>query len=744
VTMKRSLATYLFAGALLALAGVHTPAAGQTLTWPQRLTAPEGTIDIYQPQFDTLKGNAVTGRAAIGLTATGKQTSIFGAFWFTGIVDVDRDADEVMLRNIAVTRVRWPDTTPELEQRFRTVVESAVPGTGLRFSFARFSASLATAERERQSMPELNNDPPAIVFANELAVLLLFDGPPIFRAIENSPYERALNTPFALVRDTRSRVCYLTSGRLWYTARDPLGPWQPTSSPPADLVANMPKDDSGDPAPKVPPRIIVATVPTELIVTDGAPAWRPLPSGKLLFVENTETPWLRDLDGQQMYVLLSGRWFKATSTAGPWAFVPADQLPPAFKGIPSGSDIGGVRVSVAGTEEADDAMLDAVIPQTTAIRRDGVTFEAAYDGSPTFERIPGTSVSWATNTEAQIIQVGDRFYAADNGVWFVGNSATGPWSVAADVPENEIQRIPTNSPVYNVTHLHIYQSTPQVVVVGYTPGYRWSFPCHGVPVFGTGFHHPPFFGTVFIPRPPTWGFHMSFHPWWGWNVGMTWSSGFFRFGVGWSSGWGTWGRGPVRPMPCCGGWGGVASHRRPIVINNSGNINIGNRVNVGNRVSTGNRPGGARPLPGNIANNRFDNIYNRPENRPRMADRATVAGNPRSVGPAPGRANNVFADRDGNIGRQTPDGWQARGANGWERAVPDDVRRQAAQAGVARPGGTGAGAGGGAAAGQVRQRLDSADLNRAAAARQRGAVREANRPNLAAALPGRAAQQPRR
>jgi len=177
----------------------------------------------------------------------------------------------------------------------------------------------------------------------------------------------------------------------------------------------------------------------------------------------------------------------------------------------------------------------------------------------------------------------------------------------------------------------------------------------------------------------------------------------------------------------------MASHRRPIVINNTGNINIGNRVNVGNRVSTGNRPGGARPLPGSIANNRFDNIYNRPENRPRIADRAAATGNLRAATPAAGRANNVFADRDGNVARRIPEGWQARGANGWERAVPANTRQPGAPAGAARPGGTG----GGAAGSQIRQRFDTADLNRAAAARDRGAVREANRPNLGALRQGR-------
>ena len=127
VRTTRRFAASLCAAAMVALAAA-SPAAGQTLTWPQRIAAPEGTIDVYQPQFDTLKGNAVTGRAAVGLTAAGSQAPVFGAFWFTGIVDVDRDADEVVLRHLAVTRVRWPNQTPELEQRFRTIVEAAVPG----------------------------------------------------------------------------------------------------------------------------------------------------------------------------------------------------------------------------------------------------------------------------------------------------------------------------------------------------------------------------------------------------------------------------------------------------------------------------------------------------------------------------------------------------------------------------------------------------------------------------------------
>ena len=38
--------------------------------------------------------------------------------------------------------------------------------------------------------------------------------------------------------------------------------------------------------------------------------------------------------------------------------------------------------------------------------------------------------------------------------------------------------------MYNTTHVHIYEATPEVVYVGYTPGYLWSFPYYGVPVYG--------------------------------------------------------------------------------------------------------------------------------------------------------------------------------------------------------------------------------------------------------------------
>ena len=639
------------------------PVFGQALDWPQEIDADEGTIVVYQPQPEELEGNLLFGRAAVAIQLKAGGEPIFGAMWFEARIDTDRDAGIALVRDVKVTDVRWPDSKDAGEQRFSQIVENAVPKSGFEISLSALSASLATAERERESLEDLRHEPPDIVFADSLAVLLIFDGEPRFSQVEGSRYERVLNTPFLVVRNAKTETCYLSSGTLWYEAPDPLGPWTPTASPPKDLVQMMPAPDKDESAPNAPPAIVAATAPTELIVTDGAPKWTSLEGGEILFVENTENPWLRDLASGNMYLLLSGRWYRAKTTDGPWTFVPANELPTSFSAIPPASDIGGVRTSIAGTPEAEEAVLDAYIPQTAAIKRSEAKLEVEYDGTPEFEPIPGTKVAYAVNTGAQVLAVGGRYYAVDNGVWFTSAAATGPWVVADEIPQEEISEIPPSSPVYNTTYVHVYESTPEVVYVGYRPGYLWSYPCYGVPVYGTGWYYPPYWGRWYVPRPPTWGLHVGYNPWTGWSFGMSWSNGFFSVGMGWGGGWGG---SYYRPWGCCGGgWYGGGYHR-PVVINN-GDINIGNTINAGNRVNAGNRIG--RDVA--IDRSRDANIYNRPENRARVADRSTVQRDVSRARASRDRANDVFADRSGAVARRDGDRWQVRDQGQWR---PDGTR----------------------------------------------------------------------
>ncbi len=681
------------------------PIAAWAIDWPQEITADEGTIVVYQPQPERLEGNVLSARAAMAIELKDSSDPIFGVFWFDSTIDTEKEGGTVTIRDIKLTNVRWPDSTDANEQRFTAIVEAAIPATGFEVSLETLSASLKSAEMEKKSLEELKNDPPEILFIEELAVLLPYDGEPRYSEVENSDYERVLNTPMAVVRKKRGKDHYLYNGKFWYQAQDPMGPWTATDAPPADLAKMLQEVKVEEGQPDSPPAIVAANKPTELIVTQGTPSWKLVAGEQLLYVQNTESPWLREIATGNMYLLLSGRWYRAKSTYGPWTFVRADELPASFKDIPPASDIGGLRASVAGTEEAEDAMLDAQIPQTAAIKRSEVKLTVEYDGEPKFEKISGTDVSYAVNTGAQVLQIGTLYYAVDNGVWFTSASAAGPWTVADSIPEDEIQNIPPSSPVYNTTHVHIYESTPEVVYVGYTPGYMWSFPYYGVPVYGTGWYYPPYYGHYYYPRPPTWGFNVGYNPWTGWNFGLSWTNGFFTVGIGWGGGYG----GMYPPYGCCGGFYG-GGYRGPVFIN-TGDINIGNNVNVGNRdkIKDNIDRAGTRDL-----DKSRNNLYDRSENRARNADPGTAQRQFKEARPAAERPNDVFADRDGNVARHSGDQWQTRQNGQWQH---DSLARDQASPGAADR-----------MQAPTSGNYDRSSLNRDNAARQRGTTRQAARP----------------
>jgi hypothetical protein len=58
-----------------------------------------------------------------------------------------------------------------------------------------------------------------------------------------------------------------------------------------------------------------------------------------------------------------------------------------------------------------------------------------YVGSPHFVPIEGTSISYATNTHQEVMNVGDKFYLDTQEVWLVAPNPEGPWAPARGLPE---------------------------------------------------------------------------------------------------------------------------------------------------------------------------------------------------------------------------------------------------------------------------------------------------------------------
>ena len=176
--------------------------------------------------------------------------------------------------------------------------------------------------------------------------------------------------------------------------------------------------------------------------------------------------------------------------------------------------------------DGSEAMLDAAIPQTAAIKRDA-TIEVTFDGEPKFEPIEETTLHYAVNTESQVIRAGDQYFCAEQGVWYVAKDPKGPWKVATEVPD-EIRTIPASNPNYNTKYVYIYDYTPEVVYVGYTPGYVGSYVYQSTVFYGSGWYYRPWVSPhYYYPHHSTWGFHVRYDPWYGWNFGLSWAWGPF-------------------------------------------------------------------------------------------------------------------------------------------------------------------------------------------------------------------------
>jgi hypothetical protein len=339
------------------------------------------------------------------------------------------------------------------------------------------------------------------------------------------------------------------------------------------------------------PAIYTSEAPAELIVFQGQANFTPITGTQLLWASNTTADVLVDIANNYTYVLLSGRWYRAPSLNGPWSYVANNALPPDFAKIPKESPAGAVLATVAGTVQAQEAVIENSIPQTATVpRMNGPTFVPTFDGAPQYKPIVGTPqykpivgtpLSYVVNTPYPIIAVDpSTLYAVKSGVWFTATQITGPWVIATTVPA-VIYTIPPSSPLHYVTYVRVYGYTPQVVYTGYTPGYLGTVVSpDGVVVYGTGYVYDPWIGTVWYPAPVTYGIAAApvYNP----AVGFT-----FGFALGLAtSAWvyPYWGGAYYHPgywgAPCCGSatanvyrnWGTGVSYGTRTWYSNGSNI----------------------------------------------------------------------------------------------------------------------------------------------------------------------------
>jgi hypothetical protein len=440
---------------------------------------------------------------------------------------------------------------------------------------------------------------------------------------------------------------------------------------------------------------------------------------------------------REVYLLLSGRWFKAKSLHGPWTYVGGNELPPDFAKIPANTPQGMVLSSVPNTPQAELAVLSTSVPTTATVNRRETTTQVTYDGEPKFKPIEGTRLSYAVNAQLPVIQAGEKYFAVDNGVWFTASSPKGPWQVAAEVPD-EIYSIPPSSPVYYATFVRVYQANEDEVETGYTSGYLGGYEDDGTVVYGTGWDYEYWYEDDYYGWGSTWGYSYVYVPWYQWWLWRPWwnEPGGLRAAIIDN----IYDRWQGRP--------GVIHHDR-----GQGGAARGQGQPwapfTGFPAQYGRFKGASRPAElAPPANTLALNAYTRPQTPVRPGEIPRGAQLLTTIKSAPGQGRDIYASPDGNVYLRKNDGWYRREGGDWNFYAPtrgNIERNRAAGTGGAQQPGVGEGnvyqpaANRGAAQGNLQGRgsrvpdagyearaQEVANLERAYYARSLGEMRSSN------------------
>ena len=316
-----------------------------------------------------------------------------------------------------------------------------------------------------------------------------------------------------------------------------------------------------------PPSIMVSIEPAVLLTVQGDPVLGPIKGINLKFVLNANWDLFFDSDASKYYLLLDKLWLSANSLEGPWSGV--SKLPADFSNFPDTEGWDHVRKAIPTGKEAS-----AKVPKVFFTKEPAELI--VFAGQPVYEKIKGTQLSYATNTDDWVFtdSADGQIYYLVTGRWFRApklegpwtyagddlptdaSAPTGPWKICTDVPKI-IYTIPPSSPVYHVTYVTVDSSTEDDVTCSYTAGYYGAYVASSdVLVWGTGYYYPPYIYTGAVPvyRPyyATYGVAAGYYP----NAGV-YAIGGYAYGPYASAGRAAW------YNPATGGYGRVYTQQPP-------------------------------------------------------------------------------------------------------------------------------------------------------------------------------------
>jgi hypothetical protein len=660
-------------------AATPAPAPSVDGGWPRGYSTPSGgQIVVYQPQVASWTDQKrMVAYAAASYAAKGAAKPALGSLKVEADTKVSLSERLVNFSVLQVTESNFPTLKKEEVREVVAEIVKAIPDDERVIALDRVLASVDRSQILPKNIDGVKADAPTIFFSKKPALLVNLDGEPIWSPIKENDLKFAVNTNWDLFLHDPTKVFYLRNEKSWLQAQHLEGPWSSAGKLP-ESFAKLPSDDNWKdvkatlPAKKVPPdkvpQVFVSSTPAEMILLTGEPKYEAVSGTSLLWVTNTESDVFRMGRKGAVYYLVAGRWFSAPDFTGPWTFA-TPILPADFQKIPLEQPRSRVLASVPGTQQAAEAVLLAQIPQTARVNKKEIKApEVTYQGEPKFEKVEKTKVERAVNTDKSIIKVGDMYYMCFEGVWFMGSSPNGPWTVASKVP-GEIYEIPISSPAHTVTYVTVEDDDDEWVTFASAAMYTGVMIAWGCAVWGSGWYYPPYYGGWYGGYPvyrgyyPTYGYGAYYNPWNGaYGRGAVAYGPYGGAGVGarYNPSTGTYSRGAAAYGPYGSRAAGSAYNPR---TGTYAQTRQGSNV-YGSWGSTSVQRGDQWATSSRVTN-RATGTTTRATRTDSGAGAVTRRGPGADSAAVRTQGGDVYAGRDGSVYRRQGDGWQKYDNGSW-------------------------------------------------------------------------------
>jgi hypothetical protein len=201
-----------------------------------------------------------------------------------------------------------------------------------------------------------------------------------------------------------------------------------------------------------PPAIFLSFKPAILLQLNGEPVKAPVKGTGLEFIVNANWPLFFDKASSKYYLFDGSGWLASTTLQSGWTGVAT--LPAEMSKVPQDPTWSDLKQQIP-PKPGSAASYPSVYYSTTPAE------VVVFRGMPSFAPIPGTQLSYATNTESNVFRYTptNAYYYLTAGRWFTASRPLGPWTFATNTLPPDFAMIPPESPAGRV--LVSVPGTPQ-------------------------------------------------------------------------------------------------------------------------------------------------------------------------------------------------------------------------------------------------------------------------------------------